>query len=58
MSDVMSQLAALERLLVGQLDKAETWSEVRTLERRLREVRFAMSVDVEPAPKIAKGEGP
>ena len=54
-SDTMRQLAALERLLMKELETAKTWSDVRRIDRRLREVRFAMSVD--PEPKIAKGEG-
>lgn len=55
-SDTMRQLTALERLLMKELETAKTWSDVRRIDRRLREVRIAMSVDVEPEPKIAKGE--
>ena len=56
-SDTMKQLAALERLLTKELEAAKTWSERRRIDRRLREVRFAISAGVEPEPKIAKSEG-
>lgn len=55
-SDTMKQLAALERLLMKELETAKTWSDVRRIDRRLREVRIAISAGVEPEPKIAKGE--